>query len=215
MTSAMSSETDHSPVADLRLTATSYTVLGLLEHVQPATPYDLKQLAQVSTLHFWSVPHTQLYSECARLAGAGLLDEQRERSGRRRRIYTLTHAGRAALQAWRSTPSSDTYELRDTATLKLFMGADPATLAEAQVAAHAALLAEYEALHAELSQTDTPEGWRLALELGIGHEREFVRFWSQLAAGRGAAGANGAEGESGAKRTPAPGHPGPERAGGD
>jgi DNA-binding PadR family transcriptional regulator len=180
----MSSETDHRAAAAPRLTATSYTVLGLLEQLEPATPYDLKQLAQVSTLHFWSVPHTQLYTECARLAAAGLLGEQRERSGRRRRTYTLTDSGRAALEAWRSTPSSDTYELRDTATLKLFMGADPATLAEAQVAAHAALLAEYEALHEELSRGDAPEGWRLALELGIGHEREFVRFWSHLAAER-------------------------------
>src|SRR5436305_4324994 len=169
-----------------RLTATSYTVLGLLEHVQPATPYDLKQLAQVSTLHFGSVPHTQLYTECARLAAAGLLDERRERTGRRRRVYRLTETGAAALDAWRSTPSSDTYELRDTATLKLFMGADPATLAQAQVAAHSALLADYEAMHKEMcSQPDAPEGMRLALELGIGHEREFVRFWSQLAAERG------------------------------
>src|SRR6478735_4864161 len=127
-----------------RLTATSYTVLGLLEHIQPATPYDLKQVAQVSTLHFWSVPHTQLYTECARLAAAGLLDEQRERTGRRRRIYRLTPAGRRALEDWRATPSSDVYELRDSATLKLFMGADPAPLAAAQVAAHRALLENYE-----------------------------------------------------------------------
>ena len=27
-----------------------------------------------------------------------------------------------------------------------------------------------------------PEGQRLALEAGIGHEREFVRFWRRLAA---------------------------------
>jgi PadR family transcriptional regulator, regulatory protein AphA len=117
------------------------------------------------------------------MAAAGLLDEQRERSGRRRRVYRLTDAGRAALDAWRSTPSADVYELRDTATLKLFMGADPAPLAQAQVAAHGARLAEYETMHAEIcSQPDAPEGMRLALELGIGHEREFVRFWSQLAA---------------------------------
>jgi DNA-binding PadR family transcriptional regulator len=182
----MSSETDHTP---LRLTATSYTVLGLVEQLEPATPYDLKQVAQVSTLHFWSVPHTQLYTECARLAAAGLLDEQREKGGRRRRVYRLTGAGRDALDAWRSTPASEIYELRDTATLKLFMGADPAALAETQLAAHRRRLAEYEALHEQLAQDGTPEGPRLALELGIGHEREFVRFWSALAAERGARGA--------------------------
>jgi hypothetical protein len=29
--------------------------------------------------------------------------------------------------------------------------------------------------------SDAPDGWRLALEVGIGHEREFIRFWSKLA----------------------------------
>jgi PadR family transcriptional regulator AphA len=56
-----------------RLTETSYIVLGLLEKAQPATPYDLKQLAQVSTVNFWALPHTQLYTECARLTEQGLL----------------------------------------------------------------------------------------------------------------------------------------------
>ena len=35
-----------------RLTESSYIVLGLLERFEPATPYDLKRLAQVSTSHF-------------------------------------------------------------------------------------------------------------------------------------------------------------------
>ena len=30
---------------------------------------------------------------------------------------------------------------------------------------------------------DAPAGARLALERGIGHEREFIRFWSALAPG--------------------------------
>ena len=85
-----------------RLTETSYIVLGLIAQVGPATPYDLKRLAQVSTVNFWSVPHTQLYSECARLAGAGLLSERREQTGRRRRTYRLTERGRKQLEGWLS-----------------------------------------------------------------------------------------------------------------
>ncbi len=69
------------------------------------------------------------------------------------------------------------YELRDVATLKLFFGADPKPLAEDQVEQHRRRLAEYEELLVGLDQA--PEGWRLALELGIGHEREFIRFWSR------------------------------------
>ncbi len=161
-----------------RLTETSYIVLGLLEQGAPATPYDLKRFAQLSTNNFWSVPHTQLYTECARLAAEGLLDERQEETGRRRRIYTLTKHGREALEAWRSEPTSELYELRDAATLKLFFGGDPKTLAAAQLELHQHRLSEYEQLREGVD--GLPEGQRLALDCGIGHEREFIRFWSEL-----------------------------------
>ncbi len=160
-----------------RLSDTSYAVLGLLEMFEPATPYQLKRIAQVSIFHFWSIPHTQLYTECARLAEAGLLDERREESGRRRRIYRLSPAGRKALRAWRADPETELYELRDPGLLKLFCGADPAALAEGQLARHERRLHSYEEL---LAQTELPAGARLALESGVGHEREYVRFWSRV-----------------------------------
>ena len=72
-----------------RLSETSYAVLGLLEQCGPSTPYQLKQIAQESIFHFWSIPHTQLYTECARLAQAGLLEEEQEQHGRRRRVLFL------------------------------------------------------------------------------------------------------------------------------
>ena len=58
-------------VSTPRLSETSYAVLALVALLEPATPYQLKRVAQVSILHFWSIPHTQLYTECARLAEAG------------------------------------------------------------------------------------------------------------------------------------------------
>ena len=160
-----------------RLTDTSYAVMGLLDMFEPATPYQLKQIAQVSIFHFWSIPHTQLYTECERLAEAGLLDERREERGRRRRIYRLSPAGKKALRAWRDDTETELYELRDPGLLKLFCGADPATLAEAQLERHQRRLHSYEEL---LAQTDLAEGAKLSLESGIGHEREYVRFWSRL-----------------------------------
>ena len=163
-----------------RLSDTSYAVLGLLDLFEPATPYQLKQIAQVSIFHFWSIPHTQLYTECARLAEAGLLDERREEGGRRRRTYRLSAAGRSALTAWRADPDTDLYELRDPGLLKLFCGADPATVAEGQLERHERRLHSYQEL---LDQTDMAEGMRLSLEAGIGHEREYVRFWSRLREG--------------------------------
>ena len=80
---------------ELRLGPTSYLVLGIVAMRGPSTPYDLKRFVQLSVGNFWPFPHTQLYAEPARLAEAGLLEETREETGRRRRHYTITD-GRAA-----------------------------------------------------------------------------------------------------------------------
>lgn len=161
-----------------RLTETSYVVLGLIEAMQPATPYDLKRAAEAGVQHFWALPHTQLYSECGRLAEAGLLSEKREATGRRRRIYRITTAGVKALDKWRHDPETQPYELRDPGLLKLFFGADPVRLAEAQLARHEQMLRAFEGLRAWAEPL--PDGVQLALESGIGHEREYVRFWKRI-----------------------------------
>ena len=166
----------------IRLTPTSYVVLGLIEQMEPASPYDLKRAVAMGVGQFWSLPHTQLYSECGRLAGAGLLSETREESGRRRRIYRLTKAGRDALEGWRAEPTSDLYELRDAGLLKLFFGADPRKLARRQLEAHEARLREYEEQLEQCREIKAPAGVMHAIEAGIGHEREYIRFWSRLRA---------------------------------
>jgi PadR family transcriptional regulator, regulatory protein AphA len=157
-------------------------VLGLIEQVGPATPYDLKRMAQASTINFWSVPHTQLYGECARLAAEGLLSEQREGTGRRRRIYRLANDGRKALERWRSEPAGESYEVRDPGTLKLFFGGDPAKLAAGQLEVHRRRLEAREERYEQLRKDspEAPRGRLLALEAGIGHEREFIRFWTGM-----------------------------------
>jgi len=163
----------------IRLTAVSYIVLGLIDRAGEATPYQLKTAVASSVGNLWSVQHAQLYSEPERLTKAGLLDEEREESGRRRRTYRLTDAGRDALSQWLSAPSSDFTELRDPGLLQLFFGADPAPLAEAQLEAHGGKLAEYEALYAQAKEW-LPEGQRLSLEAGIAHEREWLKFWRRV-----------------------------------
>jgi PadR family transcriptional regulator, regulatory protein AphA len=167
-------------MAKVRLTPTSYVVLGLIEQMQPASPYDLKRAVAMGVGQFWSLPHTQLYSECTRLAEAGLLTERREESGRRRRIYRLTKAGADALDRWRAEPTGELYELRDAGLLKLFFGADPRKLAPQQLETHEEKLREYEAQLEECRRIDSPEGVIHAIEAGIGHEREYVRFWKRL-----------------------------------
>jgi PadR family transcriptional regulator, regulatory protein AphA len=167
-------------MATVRLTPTSYVVLGLIEQMQPASPYDLKRAVAMGVGQFWSLPHTQLYSECTRLADAGLLAERREESGRRRRIYRLTKAGTEELDRWRAESTSDLYELRDAGLLKLFFGADPSKLAPKQLEAHEEKLGEYEAQLEECRGINAPDGIIHAIEAGSGHEREYVRFWKRL-----------------------------------
>ena len=162
-----------------RLTPVSYMVLGLIELAGEATPYQLKQVAAESVGNFWSIQHAQLYSEPERLAEAGLLDEEREEGGRRRRTYRLTAAGREALDAWRAAPATEIGELRNPGLLQLFFGAEKGPLARAQLETHSRTLAGYEELHASAGGW-LPEGQRLALEAGIAHEREWLRFWREV-----------------------------------
>ncbi len=105
-----------------------------------------------------------------------MLSEEREDSGRRRRRFSLTAAGREALDAWRGDPTAPEWELRDAGLLKLYLGADPVELAESQIEAHADRLARWEQMRADLGEAGSA-GVRLALEAGIGHEREYLRFW--------------------------------------
>ncbi|HVS29800.1 MAG TPA: PadR family transcriptional regulator [Solirubrobacteraceae bacterium] len=164
----------------IKLTPTSYIVLGLLDVVGEATPYDLKQMVAGGVGNLWSLQHAQLYSEPERLTKAGYLSERRERGGRRRKHYSLTDQGRRALAAWVAEPTSEFTQLRDVGLLKLFLGADPATVAAAQLELHSGKLAEYERAQNTLAAGEGPPGPRLALEAGIGHEREYVRFWSRF-----------------------------------
>ena len=160
---------------DIRLTPTSYIVLGLITAAGRATPYDLKRVHAQGIGGFWSLNHAQLYAEPDRLVSGGYLSVEREEGGRRRKLYELTERGREAFADWLATPTDEFTELRDPGLLRLFFGAEPRPLAEVQHRIHAERLAAYEELHR--GADGWPEGARLVLESGIGHEREWLRFW--------------------------------------
>jgi DNA-binding PadR family transcriptional regulator len=167
------------------LSAVSYLVLGLIDRADEATPYELKQMA-ASISGLWTLRHDQVYREPERLARQGLLEEDREQHGRRRRRFRITAAGREALRQWLATPTSDFTELRDPGLLQLFLGADPEPLAMRQLEIHEQRLHEYEQL-ADAMPPETPEGIRLSLQAGIAHEREWVRFWRDVTRREGGA----------------------------
>jgi PadR family transcriptional regulator, regulatory protein AphA len=173
------------PPSTPALTPTSYVVLGLLASRGPSTPYEMEQHVDASLGHFWSFPHSQLYSEPARLAERGLVRESREDGGRRRRTFTLTEAGREALQDWLGEPGAGAAgtEIRDLGLLRLFFAAaarssdDVAANARAQAVAHRAKLALYEELTAVVDEPHVAA----TLRLGTAYERAAIAFWDSLA----------------------------------
>jgi PadR family transcriptional regulator, regulatory protein AphA len=169
---------------EVRLSAVSYVVLGFVAWDGEATPYRLKQLVAGSVGNFWTLQHAQLYTEPERLAEAGYLTEERERGGRRRKVYKITDRGRRALDDWRAEPTDAIPELRSPALLKLFFGADPAVVAPLQVEAHRRKLAEYEVIRDSMPES-VPEGPRLALDAGIASTRQQIEWWQRLVANDG------------------------------
>jgi PadR family transcriptional regulator AphA len=130
----------------------------------------------------WDIRHDQVYREPKRLADLGLLSEKREQGGRRRLRFRITQEGRGALQEWLRTPTAEFTELRDPGLLQLFLGADPRPLARRQLDIHEHRLREYKDLATNLPP-ETPEGIGLSLQAGLGHEREWVRFWRRALSG--------------------------------
>jgi PadR family transcriptional regulator AphA len=182
--------------ATAQLTPTSYLVLGLLAREGASTPYDLKRHVAATIGHFWSFPHALLYKEPPRLCELGLVTEEREEGGRRRRLFTITDAGRLALRSWLGHPSRQPTELRDLALLQLFFAdLEPTTarlaIAREQLEVHRAQLAEYEAGQRLENGTDrhtaatrSIEHWLgVTLPMGLLYERAAVEFWRNVSSG--------------------------------
>ncbi|NUP22995.1 MAG: PadR family transcriptional regulator [Streptomyces sp.] len=163
-------------MADVRLTTSSYLVLGIIDKLGEASAYDVKVEAARTVAPFWSVPHAQVYAQCDRLLDAGLLAQVRRESGRNRRVLALTERGRDALHEWLGDPAFVPVEARERGILKLWFGGRPDVLAPVQVDEHRQTLRSYEELAEEVGELLTP-GQREALEFGIRYERMMVDFW--------------------------------------
>lgn len=94
-----------------RLTTSSYAVLGLLA-IRPWAGYELTQQATRSLRFAWPKSERLLYAEPKKLVEHGLASGIEESVGQRSRtVYTITAAGREALQMWMSTsPEPPTLE---------------------------------------------------------------------------------------------------------
>jgi PadR family transcriptional regulator AphA len=104
----------------MELGPTAYVILGMLA-LAARSGYDIKQLADISTRHFWATSYGQIYPELRGLTAKGLIKaEDASKGTRQRTIYHLTPSGRKALRAWVGDPVTKNLEIRDEMLLKLF-----------------------------------------------------------------------------------------------
>jgi PadR family transcriptional regulator, regulatory protein AphA len=172
-------------MSTLRLSVTSYVVLGMVELRGPSTSYDLKRAVGHSVGYFWPFPHAQLYSEPKRLTGMGLLEVSSEDEGRRRQTYSLTPAGRRALRQWLSEPTTEQMQVRDVAELKLFFAElgtqeDVLALAREQIKQHQDRISTYEEMQERFGGRQDVAQRLVPLRLGLELERAALRFWEDL-----------------------------------
>jgi PadR family transcriptional regulator, regulatory protein AphA len=164
----------------------TFAVLGLIALRGPSTAYDVKRALARITSEFWPVPHVTPYRATKALESAGMLTAEQERGGRRRRVYSVTDEGRAALREWLSEASGETMTIRDPGQLRLLFAevSDPdavAELARAQVSVYEARLALLEATEARLAD-DPVRALRLGpLQLGKAVYSAFIAFWTSVA----------------------------------
>lgn len=163
----------------MRLTPTSFILLGLVRWSPGLSAYEIEQRVSATVADIWTVQRSQIYKEPARLAGAGLLSTAEDHSGRVAKLrYTITEAGGQALDEWLATRVQQAHVVRDLAMLKIFFGADPVDLAGDQLTAHRQRLHGYEVLRA--AGGPAPSGPRLALEAAIAHEQTSIEYWTKL-----------------------------------
>jgi DNA-binding PadR family transcriptional regulator len=100
-------------------TAVTWAVLGLIAG-KPRSGYDIKRLVDRSIRHFWAASYGQIYPELRRLEEAGwIAGDDVPNGGRARRVYSITPAGRRALDGW-FVGLETRVELRDESLLRLF-----------------------------------------------------------------------------------------------
>ena len=141
---------------------------------------------------FWHASHSQIYPELARLEAQGMVTyqvvEQTDRPDKK--IYSITDAGRVALQQWATEPVEVPPD-RSEIVLKAYSVwlAEPEKaiqLFRAQEHYHTAQLAEYEQILAEIEQKRGSETeWRVdtplfgdyaTLRRGVAYEREYAQW---------------------------------------
>jgi PadR family transcriptional regulator AphA len=171
------------------MSTTPYAILGLLS-IEPMSGYDIRRNLEESLSYFWSESYGQIYPALRKLEAARLIIpvKQAAPDTRRRKLYTLTSAGRARLRTWLSEPPKP-QPPRNELLLKLFFGrqAAPAACAghlrrlRVQQERLAATLENVEQqLKAERRGHPDLQYWLIALSFGLERAQSLID-WSEYA----------------------------------
>ncbi|MNX85277.1 Transcriptional regulator PadR-like family protein [compost metagenome] len=166
-----------------------YAALGFLMY-RPLSMYDLKKAMERSTQHFLSASFGTLHPLLQKIERQGFVtSEAQVGSGRTKKVYTITAAGRAHFVEWLGHDVM-AERVSDPRLLRLFfLGHLAAAEREELLARFLAQMEtgaeELERLKAQVQQVAVPPGWEdhmayqlATLEFGIAHHR-FVRDWYQ------------------------------------
>ena len=172
-----------------------YAVLAALLEGE-ASGYELSKVFDVSLANFWPATPQQLYRELERLARDGLVQARTVRQERRpnKRMFTLTDAGRAALDAFAAEPPKRPTAVRDELLIKIqaMDGGEPdvvRALVEERRSWSRGKLDRYLRLRDRLLAGRTEEEYLLAtdrvgpyltLMAGIGFEEENLRWCERV-----------------------------------
>jgi DNA-binding PadR family transcriptional regulator len=115
-----------------RSSPTAFALLALLRLRPEWTTYELTKELRRNARFFWPRAESRIYEQAKRLVELGLAGARSELEGRRpKTVYTITPAGRAALDEWLLTPPARAVGLEAEVLLRFLAGgqASPDVLA--------------------------------------------------------------------------------------
>lgn len=144
-----------------------FVLLGLLAG-EPRHGYELKVVFEELLAGTWPLNIGQVYTTLGRLEHEGLVEAEvvPQQLLPDRKVYSLTPAGRRALEEWSAAPAAEPVRLRDEFFLKVLVRSmvsdvDPRELVRDQRRQHVATLAELSQLRSDPS---LPEATALLIE---------------------------------------------------
>ena len=111
-------------MADIKLSSTSYAVLGLLSFGQELSGYEIRKWAEGLRFIYWSPAQSQIYSELRKLSKLGHVNalEVKQEGKPDKRMYCITEEGHRELERWFNREPLEPTVVKHSLLLRLFFG---------------------------------------------------------------------------------------------